>query len=269
MISVIIPVGPGRDAREALSSLPGAGLGKDDEVVVIGDGHEVEIPPELERLNIRSESLPTEKGANAVRNHGAQVAKGDFLCFLDDDDAYAENGLSVVANIIEKDERVGAWALHWRYLSGRFSFSFLFPGVITPKNLRKRNRAGGASSMVVRKTVFEQAGGFDESMPSMQDWDLWLRLSRRTRIKRIPQNLVVYNDIGVDRISTNRNARISGLSLLLQKNESHWSSSVRAFHKARINSIIFASGSGKWRQIFHLKAPIASAYFSLIALFSR
>ncbi len=263
MFSVIIPVGPGRTGRNALLSLAGAGLGPEDEVVVVGDGHAVDIPAECANLRVANVRLPSRRGANAARNHGASLAKGEILCFLDDDDEYVKDCFPVLKKAIQTKENTQAWVLNWKLKSGRRFFLTMYPRVITERSISRRNRAGGASSMVVRKAMFEQAGGFDETMVSMQDWELWLRLSRRTRIRRISAPLIIYNDVGADRISTNRTTRISGLNQILQKHGRHWSTFTRAFHKARIASLEHAAGQGKWRDIFHWQAPLASLFFAI------
>ncbi len=47
------------------------------------------------------------------------------------------------------------------------------------------------SSIVMRRTSVEQAGGYDEAFPVAQDYDLWMRMSRVTRMANLPDLLVV------------------------------------------------------------------------------
>ena len=46
------------------------------------------------------------------------------------------------------------------------------------------------SSVMLRRKALEAAGGYDESLPVAQDYDLWLRLSRLTRMANLPEPLV-------------------------------------------------------------------------------
>ena len=46
------------------------------------------------------------------------------------------------------------------------------------------------SSVVMRRTVLEQSGGYDEAFPVAQDYDLWMRMSRVTRMANLPEPLV-------------------------------------------------------------------------------
>ncbi len=48
------------------------------------------------------------------------------------------------------------------------------------------------SSVVARRECFEQCGGFDESLPLAQDWDMWLRISAAWQIGIVALPLTVY-----------------------------------------------------------------------------
>lgn len=261
--SIVVPVGPGRTALPALESLLSAGLREGDEILLVGDGRDIPIPARCKHLPIRTLATTTRQGANAARNLGVQSAKNPVLCFLDDDDRYASGSLTEIAAHISANPNQGAWSLGWRCLSGRKQYFADYPKRITERTIWKRNRAGGCSSMVVRKVIFEKAGGFDPAMPSMQDWDLWLRLSRITIINRIPKLFVLYNDRAGNRISRNHQARLRGLEQLLKKNASRWPAGVRAFHQARIAGIRHALGEIGWTAIFRPAAPLGSFYFML------
>jgi glycosyltransferase involved in cell wall biosynthesis len=268
MFSIIIPVGPGRDARSALDSLAAAGLSKGDEVIVVVDGHMLALDPVHAALPVRVLSTPSPKGANAARNLGAQAARNAILCFLDDDDAYRPGALARLRRVVAGDIRTGAWSLGWRMRSWRLNRQVFRSFWITERRIWRRNRAGGCSSMVVRKETFERAWGFDESMPAMQDWDLWLRLSRATRVRTLWGAYVLYNDHAGARISTNRSARIAGLARLLRKNADRWPRRVIAFHEARLAGEKFAAGQGTFTAIFHPMAPFASVFFAMRYLLS-
>lgn len=269
MFSIIIPVGPGRDGRTALNSLRRAGLGLGDEVLVVSDGHSLDLDAEFGDLPLRVFSIIPRRGANAARNLGAREARGEILCFLDDDDAYFPGALEKIGKAIKKEPDTHAWVLNWRMKSGRSFTLTLYPKIITERKIKRRNQAGGASSMVVRKSIFKKAGGFDESFVAMQDWDLWIRLSRLTSIRRIREPLVIYNDVGRDRISTNRSTRISGLKQLLEKHSGNWGGSVEAYHRARLGAQCWKAGEGKWIHIFQKRAPLASIYFAIKILLCR
>jgi len=61
------------------------------------------------------------------------------------------------------------------------------------------------SSVVMRRAAVEQAGGYDEAFPVAQDYDLWMRMSRVTRMANLPEPLVVRR-LRPGRVSETRDA---------------------------------------------------------------
>lgn len=268
--SIIIPVGPGRNAVVALESLRAAGLEAGDEVLVIGDGHRPVVPETHGSLPLRVEKVEPGSGANAARNHGAVIAENDIFCFLDDDDAYAGSALSVLKRRIQEQPESRAWSLGWRFRSGRSNRSSRArPDSMDESHLRKRNRVGGCSSMVLRRDAFEQAGGFDREMPALQDWDLWWRVAQAGPIRVLHDIEVCYEDRHADRISRNAERRIAGFERLLEKYGADWTPAELAFHQSRLAATRFAAGSGPWTQILQWRAPLASLYFIWQAVKNR
>jgi len=75
------------------------------------------------------------------------------------------------------------------------------------------------SSVMVRRQILEEAGGYDESLPVAQDYDLWLRMSRLTRMANLPEPLVqrrltpgrVSNVLETDRLRAEVRAKVRAL----------------------------------------------------------
>ena len=59
------------------------------------------------------------------------------------------------------------------------------------------------SSVMVRRALLEAAGGYDETLPVAQDYDLWMRLARVTRLANLADVLVVRH-LGARRVSVER-----------------------------------------------------------------
>jgi len=259
MFSIIIPVGPGRTAEAALNSLEEAGLTAQDEVILVGDGHEVPIPETLRHLPVRSLQTKGKQGANAARNLGAEAANQDVLCFLDDDDAYLPGALTYIRKQVPDAKHTAAWSLAWDTVGpgkkGSHPWQY---SILREKAIMRRNRAGGCSSLVIRKTTFNRVLGFDDKMASMQDWDFWLRLSRETRVRILRKKCILYDNRGKDRISLNREARIEGLSRLLRKHGGNWPRRVVAFHQARIDGERYKARQVGLFYIPKFWAPLAS-----------
>jgi len=76
------------------------------------------------------------------------------------------------------------------------------------------------SSVVLRRSVMEQVGRFDEDLPRGQDYDYWLRLSRVSQIHKLDLELVLYRIHG-DNIAVkypNQNYEL----MIVEKNVSRW-----------------------------------------------
>ena len=78
------------------------------------------------------------------------------------------------------------------------------------------NWIGTCSTVVVRRSVFEKAGLFDEGLASGADYDMWLRISKEFAIEYICEHLVRYT-VHDNRISTNFEAQIRGIERQLEK----------------------------------------------------
>ena len=59
------------------------------------------------------------------------------------------------------------------------------------------------SSVMVRRELLVRAGGYDEAVPVAQDYDLWMRLARLTRLANLDEVLVVRR-LGAGRVSVER-----------------------------------------------------------------
>ena len=130
-------------------------------------------------------------GAAVARNHAAAEAKGDFLAFLDDDDEWLPGKLfQQVIAVRETGAGVGTCAFAevaadgTAYVAGTVDL-----GQELPTRTLLRGNVLGLSATVVRRTIFQAVGGFDEWLPRLQDWDLWIRLSKRTSFVHLPHVL--------------------------------------------------------------------------------
>src|SRR6266446_2670608 len=57
------------------------------------------------------------------------------------------------------------------------------------------------SSIMLRRTLWDQLGGFDEQLPACEDYDLWLRLTLCTPVVLLPERLIVKRGGHADQLS--------------------------------------------------------------------
>ena len=155
-------------------------------------------------------------GACASRNNGCRKSMGEYLCFLDDDDVMESTIIEKLvhkynASIYRNLGIVYSWidviGLENEQLSVHCSNN---TGFIYNEIHYKYDLPGNSGSWLIRRNIFELVGGFDEALPSFQDYDLALRITKNHPVDYVPEILLhIYEDHS-DRISTNYESKIVG-----------------------------------------------------------
>jgi glycosyltransferase involved in cell wall biosynthesis len=118
------------------------------------------------------------KGASGARNTGAALARGEFLAFLDDDDEWAPTYLkTAVARVEARGLDLVCADLVYSYEPGDERPGKPAPDRLEPDLFLVRNPGLVGSNFVVRASLYERVGGFDESLLTMNDVDFGLRVS--------------------------------------------------------------------------------------------
>ncbi len=253
MISTIVPTFD-RAAllRRALSSVQSQSL-RSDEVIVVDDGSS-----DGTRELVASE-FPTVRylfqdnlGVSAARNRGARAAAGEWLAFLDSDDEWLPPKLErqLQALAAEPEARICHTDEIWirdgrRVNQGRrhakpsgWVFRRCLPlCAISP------------SAVVIHRSLFEALGGFDETLPACEDYDLWLRLSAGHPVLLVDEPLVVKYGGHDDQLSRTvwglDRFRVRALEKILASGRLGAGDRRAALETAVAKSRVFAAGAAK------------------------
>jgi glycosyltransferase involved in cell wall biosynthesis len=161
------------------------------------------------------------KGGSAARNTGITNSNAGYLAFLDDDDEWLPQKLELQVGLMDNSPlEVGG--IYTGYIQiDRTSGEILDQKTATrrgdlAKELLRGNCIGSTSSILLRKECFAKSGLFDESLPSFQDYDLWLRIAGGFQFDCIERPLFKYY-IHKSKIWTNPQALSIGLEMMLQR----------------------------------------------------
>lgn len=211
---------------------------KNIEIVVVDDASDDKTPELLEELSekhpitvIRNES---SKGAAASRNIAIEQSTGEFISGLDDDDYWRPKRLELLMD--EFEDGYSAVCSNDRMVMGEKEFVWKKPAVISLDDLLFYNRVG--NQVLTKKVYLKEVGGYDEQLPSAQDYDLWIRLAEKFGpIKTAPHTLQVINmDDDRDRI-TNSDDQIRGYHACYKKHQAKMSEQQKKYQNYRIRMV--------------------------------
>jgi len=204
-VSIVLPVfNRSQWVCEAVDSVLAQTM-RDFELIVVDDGSTDKTPDALGRYGDRIRLLRQQnRGVSAARNRGVRSAGGRWIAFLDSDDLWRAEKLAKqtaflagrpAARICQTEEvwirngaRVNPGRRH-RKPSGDIFTASLALCLVSP------------SAVMMEKSLFMETGGFDESLPAAEDYDLWLRISLRHPVYLIDEPLVVKRGGHADQLS--------------------------------------------------------------------
>lgn len=226
------------------------------EVIVVDDGSEEINAQKNQKLladypQVKYVRLPQPAGAPVARNTAINLAQGEFITGLDDDDEFMP-------------ERVSEFVTYWyRYND----CAFLCSGyTVIAENMQRfeygaKARAVSYSQLLYANVVGNQVftltstlraiAGFDPSLPSCQDYDTWLRLAAAFgngyRIKST--SYILHQEHQSERISASAK-RIAGYQLLLDKHRQFMNPAQLASHQ--VNIALYNNVAFPWGAFFRL-----------------
>ncbi|MFS0596014.1 glycosyltransferase family 2 protein [Peribacillus frigoritolerans] len=188
LVSVIIPTHQGSDKiSRAVESVINQTY-KNIEIIVIddnGEGHKEQIATEHQMSKYRNEKNITyikhrqNKNGSAARNTGIKHSTGSFIAFLDDDDVYLSECIAKKVDLFEslsndygilfcsfyqEQENTKRKVIETNF-NGNLLFDYLMGRIESPSSI-----------IMIRKSVIDKVGYWDESFNRHQDWEFISRV---------------------------------------------------------------------------------------------
>jgi len=226
LISVVIPVYNAadkiKDCLDSVWSQSGVTL----EVIVVDDGSTDNLAERVHEIcgdsvrYIRQDNA----GPAAARNRGIREAQGAYIAFLDADDIWLPGKLAKQLHIFESNQALGlcftdmkhyenGMKVHDSYLHEK-NYVYASGGWIYENLLR--HCFVFTPTVMVRKRVLDDLGGFNESFKIGEDYELWLRISSKYEADFIDEPLVIRHR-HADNITSDSYLYLSSVILMMEQ----------------------------------------------------
>ena len=166
-----------------------------NEIIIVDNGS-TDGTRDMIQSNFAMVTYVTElkRGVSAARNKGISIANGQWIAFLDSDDAWLPAKLE--QQLKAYDENKNIRLIHtdeiW-YRKGK-----------RVNQMKKHKKRGGnifkyclplccisPSSVLLHKDLVKDVGLFDEDLPACEDYDMWLRITAQEPVLYVDEPLTV------------------------------------------------------------------------------
>ena len=174
------------------------------EIIVVDDGSSDNTEEVIKQFGDKVRYIRQKNGGvGLARNTGVKNSAGEFIAFLDADDIWLPQKIEHQIQLFQTDDEIGliTTAMRELYVKGKTiriyaegkngwcadNLLLLEPVVVGP----------GSTTLVKRK-IFEQIGGFDETkeLHPSEDWEFCYRVARQFKLAFLPEILVEYRNHG-------------------------------------------------------------------------
>ncbi len=273
----------------------------DFDIIVVNDGSTDESLDKIKHFKDDRLRIINQKnaGVSSARNNGVKEAKYDYVAFLDADDWWDVHFLEEMKLLIENYPEAGIYGCNYYYVkNGKYR--------LEDKGLEKGFTAGyinyfkvyantfcvpfNCSFVVVEKTAFNEAGGFNRQLKFGEDFHLWTRICLEHEVAYLNKPLAYYNQdvdldhraLGINKLYDKESCYIFHLSYLENEEKKNENLKnlldglrVRALLRYRlsktytgeVNDLLSKVDFNKqpicFRLIYSLPLPIVKLYFAM------
>jgi glycosyltransferase involved in cell wall biosynthesis len=224
-------------------------------------------------------------GPAAARNDGARAARGEWLAFLDADDAWLPWHLERMASVVERHPNVGlVCARTTAFDESSREEPRRDPAMVTrsvPLSNFVMENPVATSTVLLRRDAWDEAEGFDEQFRGPEDYDLWMRVAVRHPVMKLKEAHACYrSEFGslsmddrtflpqvlrvLDKAFSRKGALKSFRSQrLASESNQYWNASWMAFNRGARGAAI-GHWYVAWRKAMASPRPVERAWFALL-----
>ena len=189
------------------------------EIIVVDDGSK---DATLDILECEYEEKVTvirqsHKGAQAARNAGILVAQGEYIAFLDSDDEWTEQKTELQIQVLEEQPNVVVCGNGYVVQNGRKSIFRMrgYSGNVYKTTLT--NSFALFQAIMTKKENLLKIGLLDEKVPSYQEWDTSIMLSKICEFVFLDKPLFFYYLHNGETISKDKKKDVDGQEYIYLK----------------------------------------------------
>ncbi|OCQ98938.1 family 2 glycosyl transferase [Nostoc sp. MBR 210] len=194
------------------------------ELIIVDDGstdNTAEVVKEFTDPRIQFLSLGKNYGGSYARNQGIKAASTELIAFLDSDDEWLPEKLELqVKRLQESDDPLATvvYCLGYECVEGQQKIPslHLYEGDVFD-NLLRGWLPPTTSLFMVKRSALLEVNGFDESLPSFQDYDLWLSLAAANNHFLAVSKPLIIRYFHDQQIRGNLAAKSTGLEIFINK----------------------------------------------------
>ena len=240
---------------------------KNIELIVIDDGSSDGTYDLLEsysgQLILLTHENRKNKGQSASINLGLSQAQGEFIAVLDSDDYWELNKLKIQVAYMNKNPDIGL--LYTNGYGVNESGEVIYPyhkdnhvEINDPNNVLVDCYLALPVNSLVRKKVYDEVGGFNETYRAAQDHDMLIRIAEKTNLAYLPDFLFYYrrHDQSISYMGTETRWRMGFKILKAAENRYPYKKRTIKKRKAVLNF--------RLAQCFYKQKKFTSAFLCLI-----
>jgi glycosyltransferase involved in cell wall biosynthesis len=160
---------------QAIESMLGQSVSTDDFVLVCDGPMTKELESVIAKYPLKVFRLKQNRGLAVALNFGLQFCKHDVIARMDSDDISAPDRIARQLKLMSEYDIVGGWAEEFKDAPGDLGLIRKTPELEIERFARRRNPFSHPTVMF-RRSIIQNAGGYSKEFPLIEDYHLWTRL---------------------------------------------------------------------------------------------